>query len=97
MADTIVLIIIFALEFLLFYFLPTLNGQQTLFGISWENDDFQTYGFPILRKYRRDLFFLAIACVGGIFTLYLTNNLSPNSLAIAYIPATGLIVFLLFK
>ncbi len=97
MADTILLIIIFLLEFLLFYFLPTLDGQQTLFGIVLKNDDFQTHGSPILRKYRRDLSILAAVCFGGLTLLYYTENLSPNSLAFAYILATGCIVFLLFK
>ena len=87
----------FSLEFLLFYFLPTLNGQQTLFGITLKNDDFQTYGFPILRRYRRDLFILGISCFSGLAILYLTKNLSSNSLAIAYILATFCIIFFLFK
>lgn len=97
MADIIVLLIIFASEFLLFYFLPTLNGQQTLFGIGLKDDDFQTYGSPILKKYRRDLLALAIGSGVGLELLYLTSYLSPNSLAIAYILATAGIIFLLFK
>ncbi|MEO8072055.1 MAG: DUF1648 domain-containing protein [Acidobacteriota bacterium] len=97
MADIIFLVIIFLLEFLLFYFLPTLNGQQMLFGIVLKNDDFQTYGFPILQKYRRDLIFVAIGCVGGLALLYFADSLSPYSLATAYILETALIIFLLFK
>ncbi len=97
MADVILLIVIFLLEFLLFYFLPTLDGQQTFFGIILKDDDFQTHGFPILQKYRRDLFILAAGCFGGLILLYYTDSLSPNSLAFAYIVATGGIVFLLFK
>ncbi len=97
MADTIFFAIIFLFEFLLFYFLPTINGQQMLFGIVLKNDDFQTYGFPILRKYRRDLVILAIGCVGVLVLLYFANILSANSLAVAYILATFLIIFLLFK
>ena len=97
MADIILLIIIFLLEFLLFYFLPTLDGQQTLFGIVLQNDDFQTNGLPILQKYRRDLFVLLAVCAGGITLIYYTEILSLNSLAFAYILATGGIIFLLFK
>ncbi|MBA3784788.1 MAG: hypothetical protein H0X15_04500, partial [Acidobacteria bacterium] len=90
MADIILLTIIFLLQLLLFYFLPTLDGQQRLFGIVLKNDDFQTYGLPILRSYRRDLFIIAIASVCG---LLLIGRLSPNSLTIAYIFATlGIIV-----
>jgi len=66
----------------LFYFLPTLDGQQTLFGIVLKNDDFQTYGLPILRKYRRDLFIIALASVCG---LLLIGYFLPNSLTVAYI------------
>ena len=97
MADLIFLAITFLLEFLLFYFLPTLNGERMLFGIVLKNDDFQTHGFPILQKYRRDLVFTAIGCIGGLVLLYFANLLSANSLAIAYIAATFLIIFLLFK
>ncbi len=97
MADIILLIIVFLLEFLLFYFLPTLDGQQTLFGIVLKNDDFQTYGFPILQKYRRDLLIVAVGCAGSLILFYYTEIFSPNSLALAYIAATGLIIFLLFK
>ncbi len=94
MTDTIFLIVIFLLEILLFYFLPTLNGQQTLFGIVLKNDDFQTYGLPILKKYRRDLLVIAVASLAG---LYFFRALSANSLAIAYIIATFVILFPLFK
>jgi uncharacterized membrane protein len=94
MTDTIFLTIIFLLEVLLFYFLPTLNGQQTLFGIVLKNDDFQTYGFPILKKYRRDLLMIAI---GSLLGLYFFYYLSKNSLPIAYIFATFAILFPLFK
>ena len=97
MADIIFFVIVFLFEFLLFYFLPTINGQQMLFGIVLKNDDFQTYGFPILRKYRRDLIFAAIGCIGGLVLLYLANIFTVNSLAIAYIFATAGIIFLLFK
>lgn len=97
MADTIFFAVIFLFEFLLFYFLPTLNGERMLFGIVLKNDDFQTYGFPILRNYRRGLIFVAIGCVGGLILLYSANTLSVNSLAIAYIFATAIIIFLLFK
>ena len=94
MADIILLTIIFLLELLLFYFLPTLDGQQTLFGIVLKNDDFQTYGLPILRKYRRDLFIVAGASICG---LILIGKFSPNSLMIAYIFATLAIILPLFK
>lgn len=94
MTDTIFLLIIFLLEILLFYFLPTFNGQQTLFGIVLKNDDFQTYGFPVLQKYRRDLLIIAFGCLIG---LYFFARLSENSLAIAYIVATFAILFPLFK
>ncbi len=97
MADTILLIIIFLLEFLLFYFLPTFDGQQTLFGIILKDDDFQTHGFPILRKYRRDLFVLLAVFVSGLILLYYTGSFSQNSLTFAYILATGGTVLLLFK
>jgi len=94
MADIILLTIIFLLELLLFYFLPTLDGQQMLFGIVLKNNDFQTYGLPILRKYRRDLFIIAFASVCG---LLLIGKLLPNSLTIAYIFATLGIIFPLFR
>jgi uncharacterized membrane protein len=94
MTDTIFLIVIFLLETLLFYFLPTLGGERTLFGIVLKNDDFQTYGFPILRKYRRDLL---IGAVGSLIGLYLLGRLSANSLVVAYIAATFGILFSLFK
>jgi uncharacterized membrane protein len=94
MADIILLTIIFLLELLLFYFLPTLDGQQTLFGIVLKNDDFQTYGLPILRKYRRDFFIIAFVSICG---LLLIGKFSPNSLLIAYISATLGIIFPLFK
>lgn len=94
MTDTIFFTIIFLLEILLFYFLPTLNGQQTLFGIVLKNDDFQTYGFPILKKFRRDLLIIALLCLVG---LYFSSRLSEKSLAIAYIFATFLILFPLFR
>ncbi len=94
MTDTIFLTIIFLLEVLLFYFLPTLNAEQTLFGIVLKDDDFQTYGFPILQKYRRDLLIIAAISLVG---LYLLRELSVNSLAIAYIFATLAILFPLFK
>ena len=97
MADIILLIIVFSLELLLFYFLPTLEGQQTLFGIVLKNDDFQIYGSPILKKYRRDLLIVAFACAGSFFLLNFTKNLNANSLAVAYIIATVLIIFILFK
>lgn len=77
--------------------MPTLNGQNTLFGIVLKNDDFQSYGFPILRKYRRDLVWGTIVCAGGLVVIYLTGNFSEESLAIAYIFATALIIILLFK
>jgi uncharacterized membrane protein len=94
MTDTIFLITIFLLEILLFYFLPTLNGQKTLFGIVLKDDDFQTYGFPILKTYRRDLLIIAVAC---LVSLYFLRQVSENSLAIAYIIATFVILFPLFK
>lgn len=94
MADAIFLSAIFLLETLLFYFLPTLNGGQTLFGIVLKDDDFQTYGSPILRKYRRDL--LSIA-VGNLIGVFLVSRLSTNSMAIAYIIADFVILFPLFK
>lgn len=97
MADIIFLLIIFSLEFLLFYFLPTLDGRATLFGIVLKNDDFQTYGFPILKKYRRDLLILGAGCFCALAIFYNTKILSANSLAVAYIVPTGLIVFFLFK
>lgn len=97
MADAILLITVFLLEFLLFYFLPTLDGNGTLFGIVLENDDFQTFGSPVLRRYRRALILVAAACLVGVFLLDATNNLSTNSLAIAYIFLTVGVVFLLFK
>lgn len=97
MANTIFFIIFFTLEFTLFYFLPTLNGQQTLFGIVLKDDDFQTYGFPILQKYRRDLILGTIGSIALIALLYLSGNFSENSLAIAYICANALIIFFLFK
>ncbi|HLM60892.1 MAG TPA: DUF1648 domain-containing protein [Pyrinomonadaceae bacterium] len=87
----------FSLEFLLFYFMPTLNGQRTLFGITLKDDDFQTYGSPILRRYRRDLFVLLTGCAGTLAVLFSTNNLSSNSLGITYIAATFIINFFLFK
>ena len=94
MADIILLSIIFLLELLLFYFLPTLDGQRTLFGIVLKDDDFQTYGLPILRKYRRDLSVIAVASVCG---LLLIARSSPNSLTVAYIVATLGIIYPLFK
>lgn len=94
MTDTIFLIIIFLLEILLFYYLPTLNAERTLFGIVLKDDDFQTYGFPILRSYRRDLLIIAAVCLVG---LCLLSGLSMNSLAVAYIFATFAILFPLFK
>ena len=47
MSDTILLIVVFLFEYLLFYFLPTLNGGGTLFGIVLKDDDFSTYGAPL--------------------------------------------------
>ncbi|MDQ3712685.1 MAG: DUF1648 domain-containing protein [Acidobacteriota bacterium] len=94
MADIILLTIIFLLELLLFYFLPTLDGQQTLFGIVLKDDNFQTYGLPILRKYRRDLSIIAVASACG---LLLIGRHSPNSLTIAYIIGTLGIIYPLFK
>jgi len=94
MTDTIFLLIIFVLEILLFYFLPTLSGQQTLFGIVLKEDDFQTYGVPILQKFRRDLIVIAIGCLVG---LILFSKFSINSLVIAYILATFAILYPLFK
>jgi uncharacterized membrane protein len=94
MTDTFFLIIIFLLEILLFYYLPTLNAEQTLFGIVLKDNDFQTYGFPILRSYRRDLLIIAAVSLVG---LYILRELSLNSLAIAYILATFAILFPLFK
>ena len=94
MIDTIFLIIIFLLKILLFYFLPTLGGERTLFGIVLKDDDFQTYGFPILRNYRRDLLIIA---VGSLVGLYLLDRFLANSLVIAYILATFAILFPLFK
>ena len=94
MADIILLTIIFLLQLLLFYFLPTLDGQQMLFGIVLKNDDFQTYGLPILRKYRRDLFIIAVASVCG---LLLIGKLSPNSLIVTYIFVTLGIIVPLFR
>ena len=94
MADKIFLLIVFILEFLLFYFLPTLNGQKTLFGIVLKDDDFQTYGFPILKKYHRDLIIIAIA---GIGTVILFDRFLPNSLPITYIITNLIILYPLFK
>jgi len=94
MTDTIFLLIIFLLEILLFYFLPTLNGQQTLFGIVLKDDDFQTYGVPVLQKYRRDLIIIAVGCLIGLF---LVSRFTINSLVIAYIIATFAILYPLFK
>ena len=94
MADIILMTVIFLLELLLFYFLPTLDGQQTLFGVVLKNDDFQTYGLPILRKYRRDLSIIAVASICGML---LIGRSSPNSLTIAYILATIAIIYPLFK
>ena len=94
MADIILLTIIFLLELLLFYFLPTLDGQRTLFGIVLKDDDFETHGLPILRRYRRDLFIIALVSVCG---LLLIGKSSPNSLLIAYIFATLGIIFPLFR
>ena len=94
MKDTIFLTIVFLLEVLLFYFLPTLNGQQTLFGIVLKNDDFQTYGFPILKNYRRELLVIAVICLLGLSIL---NNLPENSLAIAYIVSTCAVLIPLFR
>ena len=97
MADTIFFAVIFLFEFLLFYFLPTINGEQTLFGIVLKDDDFQTYGSPILQKYRRDLIIVGFGCIGGLTALYFVKSLPSNSLAVAYICATAVIIFLLFK
>jgi len=94
MTDTIFLTIVFILEFLLFYFLPTLNGEKTLFGIVLKDDDFQTYGFPILRKYRRDLWIIGLISLGVIFLL---GWIFPNSLPIAYIFISLAIIYPLFK
>ena len=94
MTDTMFLTIIFLLEILLFYYLPTLNAEQTLFGIVLKDNDFQTYGFPILRSYRRDLLIIAAVSLIG---LYLLRELSLNSLAVAYTFATVAILFPLFK
>ena len=94
MTDTIFLLAIFVLEFLLFYFLPTMNAKHTLFGIVLKNDDFQLYGLPILKSYRRDL--KIIGAIGLAMTLLLGKFLQ-NSLPFAYIIATLAIIFLLFK
>lgn len=94
MTDAIFLLIIFVLEFLLFYYLPILNGQKTLFGIVLKNDDFQFYGLPILNRYRRDLIIIGAI---SLSTTLLTVKFLPNSLPIAYIIATLAIVFPLFK
>jgi uncharacterized membrane protein len=79
---------------LLFYFLPVLNGQQTLFGIVLKDDDFETYGVPVLRKFRRDIIIIA---AGSLIGLYLMSQLSKNSLVIAYILAMVATLFPLFK
>lgn len=97
MADIIFLTIVFLLEFLLFYYLPTLDGQQTLFGIVLKNDDFQTYGLQVLQKYRRDLIIVAVGGAGILSLLYYTKFLSSNSLAFTYISATICVIILLFK
>lgn len=94
MTDTILLLTIFLLEILLFYFLPTLNGQQTLFGIVLKDDDFETYGVPVLHKYRRDLIVIAAGCLIGLF---LISRFFVNSLVAAYILATFAILYPLFK
>jgi hypothetical protein len=67
MTDTIFLTIIFLLEVLLFYYLPLLNAERTLFGIVLKDDDFQTYGFPILQSYRRDLLIIAAISLVGLY------------------------------
>ena len=92
--DTIFLLIFFLLQVLLFYFLPTFNGQQTLFGIVLKDDDFETYGVPVLRKYRRDLLLTAAVCLVG---LLLVSRVSSNSLAVAYTLATFAILVPSFK
>lgn len=94
MADVILLLIIFLFEYLLFYFLPVLNGKETLFGIVLKTDDFQLHGLPLLREYRRSLTLAAIACLGAI---YLFWKFLPNSLPIIYIIATFVILYPLIK
>ena len=97
MANTILLAIMFLLGFLLFYFLPTLNGQRTLFGITLKNDDFQSYGAPILKKFRRDLILLILGGCAAVITLYMSRTVSKNSLVITYSVATFGAIFLLFR
>lgn len=94
MADTIFLLVIFLLEILLFYYLPTLNGGRTLFGIVLKNDDFQTYGSPILREYRRELLSVAAA---GLIGLSALASFSVDSMTIAYIAAHFAIIYVSFK
>jgi len=62
-----------------------------------KNDDFQSYGAPILKKFRRDLVLLVLAGCAAVITLYLSGTISENSLVIAYSVATFGAIFLLFK
>lgn len=79
MTDILFLGAIFLFVFILFYFLPTINGKGTLFGfVVHENSS----AVDVLRKYRLGLmaiglFFLS-AIIGGIFYL-------PQSLVFTYI------------
>lgn len=79
MTDILVLTVIFFLEVLLFYFLPTLNGKGTLFGFVVKEDSLAS---DVLRKYRLGLIgialFFLLAIFGGIYYL-------PQSLVFTYI------------
>ena len=93
MDDIIFSIVILLLESLLFYFMPTWNGRNTLFGFVLKEKDFQNEGILILKQYRRNLIF-----VFGIFILifFLCIRYSPESLIAAYISAIFAQIVLMF-
>lgn len=78
-------ILIVLLESLLFYYMPTFNGKNTLFGLVLKEDDFQSVGIPILRSYRRNLIIILGMFISAVF---LSVRYAPESMVFAYILAT---------
>ncbi len=85
MDENIFSILIVLLQTLLFYYMPTFNGKNTLFGLVIKEEDFQKVGIALLRSYRRNLIIIL-----GLFILavFLSIKFAPESIVFAYILAT---------
>lgn len=93
MSEIAILLLIFLIEYVLFYFLPVLHGSGSLFGIVLDPSVHRT-GSRLLRIYRRDL---TLAVLLSIAATLLTWRFTSNSLPIAYIVGSFLNLYPLIK